>query len=408
MKYRGFVSFGAVVAVVAVASAPIAAQAPRAAASTGAQATSYTPPRTAWGEPDLQGLWQGDQRINFERPPELGGREWYTDAEVAEKERKANERNDLRLNGKQENRGNRNQPNYNAIVGYSPDRAQYAKRTSAIVDTPDGRLPPWTPEQVKRYEAREAATLGRGEADWVVDRPTSERCIPVIPFPVLGFWGMTQSGHNAGVAETAETVNVGEGYSNSTSGGGPYRIVQTPGFVALLQEESGLGGGQAGFQIISLDGRPHLGPKFRQWMGDSVGHWEGNTLVIETTNIKYPYPIITSYGPTYPGSGETLRFTQRFTRTGPDTMEFRYTVDDPGVYTRPYTVVHEMSRDDNYKISALACHEGHDDMPSALASGRVDEETALDNANDTKIQREPRLKELKEQAIKAVEQMKKR
>ena len=406
MKYRRIVLFGALAAVVAVASAPIAGQAPRAAASTAAP--TWTPLRTAWGDPDLQGIWRGRYRVNFERPPELEGREFLTDAQVAELERKADARNELRLQGKQENRGEGNQPNYNSIIGYSPDRARYAKRTSAIIDPPDGRLPPWTLEQVKRYEAREAATLGRGEADWTVDRPTSERCIPVVPAPVLGFWGMTLAGRSSGAAQTAETLNQGEGFSNSTSGGGPYRIIQAPGYVVILEEESGLGGGPSGSRIIPLDGRPHLGPKFRQWLGDALGHWDGNTLAVETTNIKYPYPIITSHGPTYPADGETLRFIERYTRVGADTIEYRYTVDDATVYTRPYTVLHELTREDNYKISALACHEGHDDMPSALASGRVDEETALDNANETKVQREPRLKQLKEEAIKAAEQKKNR
>src|SRR5205814_5674534 len=136
------------------------------------------------------GTARGNERIKFERPPQLKGREYYTDAEVAAMEKKADERNDLRLQGKQENRGDRNQPNYNSIVGYSPERAKYAKRTAAIIDPPDGQLPAWTLEQVKRYEEREAATQGRGDADQWVDRPTSERCITVVPQPVLGYWGM--------------------------------------------------------------------------------------------------------------------------------------------------------------------------------------------------------------------------
>jgi hypothetical protein len=393
--------FVGAVAVVVAASVPVAGQGPQAVGSSSASAT-YTPPRTAWGAPDLEGLWSGDQRINFERAPGET-REFLTDAEVLELQRKADIRNDLRLQGKQENRGNRNQPNYNAIVGYSPDRAKYAKRTSAIIDPPDGRLPGWTLEQVKRYEAREALTVGRGDADWVVDRPTSERCIPVIAPPVLGYWGMALKGVAGGVAETAGTVNVGEGYSNSTSGGGPYRIVQNPGYVVILEEEQGLGGGNAGSRVIATDGRPAPSKTFRHWMGTSRGHWEGNTLVVVTTNLVYPGPIITSYGPNYPGDGSTLTFTERYTRTGPQTLDYRYTVDDPGVYVRPYTVQHELSLDNDYKVSHVICHEGHDDMPSALAAGRMDEVTALDNANDTRLQREGRLKQLKEEAIKAAE-----
>jgi hypothetical protein len=347
-------------------------------------------------------------RINFERPPEHRDREFLTDAEVADLERKADERNANRLLGKAENRGNRNQPNYNSIVSYTPDRARYDKRTSAIIDPPSGLLPDWTLEQVKYYEFRESMSLGRGDADSWVDRPTSERCIPVIAFPVMEFWGMTLRGSTGGVAETAGTNNQGEGFSNLTDGGGPYRIVQGPGYVVILEEEQGLGGGPNGSRVIPLDGRPALSKKFKHWMGAARGRWDGNTLVVTTTNITYPGPIITPYGPNYPGSGETLTFTERFTRTGPDTIEYRYTVDDPGVYTRPYTVQHQLTRDDAYKISSVICHEGHDDMPSALAAGRFDEVTSIDNAEDTRIQRTPRLKQLKEQAIAAAEAMRKR
>jgi hypothetical protein len=169
----------------------------------------------------------------------------------------------------------------------------------------------------------------------------------------------------------------------------------------ILEEEQGLGGGNAGSRVIPTDGRPAPSPqRFKHWMGVSRGHWEGNTLVVVTTNIKYTGPTITSYGPNYPGSGETLTFTEKFTRTGPTTMDYRYTVDDPGVYTRPYTVRHELDLDNDYKISNVLCHEGHDDMPSALAAGRFDEITSIDNANDTRLQREPRFNELKEEAIK--------
>ena len=410
MQCRRLVLCGASALVVAVmASVPVAGQAPGAAAiNTAAGAATYTPPRTAWGDPDVAGVWRGRHAISFEREPGET-REFLTDAEVAEMERKADVRNDLRLEGKSENRGNRNQPNYNSVVSYNAERAQHAKRTSAIIDPPDGLLPAWTLEQVKYYEKREAMTAGRGDSDSWIDRPTSERCIPVIAPPILGFWGMALKGVNAGVAETAGTNNQGEGYSNtSRGGGGPYRIVQSPGYAVILQEQSGLGGGIAGSRVIPLDGRPALAQKFQHWMGSARGHWEGgNTLVVVTTNILYPGPHITSYGDNYPGDGSTLTFTERFMRTGPETMEYRYTVDDPGVYVRPYTVLHELGLYSDYKISNLICHEGHDDMPSALAAGRFDEVTASDNAMDTRNQRAPRLKQLKEEAMKAAEMMKK-
>jgi hypothetical protein len=387
-----------VIAAFILAARPVAAQAPRAGE---AARSGWTPVKTAWGDPDLQGVWRGLHRIPFERPPELQGREFLSDEEVAKLERTADERNKLRLQGKQENWGDRNQPNYNSVIGYSPERPRFAKRTSAVIDPPDGILPAWTLEQVKYYEYREALTQGRGDADWVVDRPTSERCIPVLPQPILGYWGMTLGGRSSGIPSLPGVVPLGAGFSNGTSGGGPYRIVQNPGYVVIVEEEQGLGGGIAGSRIIPMDGRPKLTKTFRNWMGTARGRWDGNTLVVVTTNVSFPGPVITSHGPTYPGSGETLTFTERFTRVGPDTIEYRYTVEDPKVYVRPYTVMHEWTRDDAYKISKILCHEGHDDMPSSLASGRNDEVTSLMIAEEDGHERAERFVEVKARALEA-------
>jgi hypothetical protein len=390
--------------VVAGMSAPADAQTRPASSGTGA---AFTPPKTAWGDPDLEGLWRGIYRTNFERP--IGeAREFYTDAEVKEKEDRAERLNELRLQGKQENRGFRNQANYNSVVGYSPEKARYNKRTSQIIDPPDGRLPMWTLDAIKYYEHREAITLGRGDADWTVDRPTGERCFPLIAFPIQDNFGMALRGKpgSFGFVATEGTIDGGaSGGGSGTSADGPYRIVQGPGYVVILEEEQGLGGGIAGSRVIPISDKPRP-TKFHQWMGVSRARWEGNTLVIVTTNLQYPGPVITSYGPTYPGTGKRMTFTERYTRTGPDTLEFKYTVEDPDVYVRPYTVMNELWNDKTYKISNVLCHEGHDDMPSALAAGRFDEVTALDNANDTRLAREPRFKELKEAATKYAEGMK--
>ena len=403
MKHHRLVLFGAVAAVVALASTPMAGQAPRAEADTAA--SGWTQPRTAWGDPDLQGIWRGLHRINFQRPPALKGREFLTDEEVAKLEQASARRKELQLQGKQENWGDRNQPNYNSVVSYSPERTRYAKRTSAVIDPPDGILPAWTLEQVKYYEEREAVTRGRGEADWVVDRPTAERCIPVVPKPILGFWGMALSGRSKGIPTNPLVNALGAGFSNGASGGGPYRIVQGPGYVVILEEEQGIGGGVGVSRVVPLDGRPALSKTFQHWMGAARGHWDGNTLVVVTTNIRYPGPIITSHGGNYPGTGEGLTFTERLTRLDADTIEYRYTVDDPKVYVRPYTVMHELTRDDAYKVSNMICHEGHDDTPAALSAGRFDEVTAVDNANETRLEREERFDEMKAEAIEAAKHL---
>jgi hypothetical protein len=362
---------------------------------------------TPWGTPDLEGHWRSRGNPSFER--RVGEtREFFTDEEIAKREANAARLNELRRQGKQENRGFRNQANYNSVVGYSPEKPVFSKRTSAIIDPPDGRVPVWTLEQVKYYEYREAVTLGRGDADWTVDRPTSERCFGVLAQPVMSNWGMAQRGVPGSFGFVASEGTVEGGASGGGGGagpGGPYRLVQTENYVTIVDLESGIGGGMAGSRIIPLDGRPGLSNTFRTWMGVSRGRWEGNTLVVVTKNVQYPGPVITSYGGNYPGTGETLTLTERFTRTGPDKMEYKYTVDDPGVYVRPYTALYEMTLDNSYKTSYILCHEGHDDMPAALAAGRNDEVTAIDNANDTRISREPRLKLIKGEAIKAAEAM---
>lgn len=392
MKHRP-VLVGFVIAV--IAAAPIRAQAPQTAAGESAQ------PRTAWGDPDLQGLWRSLHRVPFERPSQYEGREFLTDAEVAEQVKRGEQRNALQLEGKFEAGclyGFRNQANYNAALGYSADALRVSKRTSAIIDPPDGHLPAWTPEQVGRYEAREAATLGRGETDWTVDRTASERCLPIVRIAALAFWGMALGGQSFRNPEAADTLNLGGGLSGP-GGIGAKRILQAPGYVVITHEEQG------DHEMIRLDG-PALDSKYRQWTGDRRGHWEGNTLVVETRNIKYPYPIIPNYGVMYPGDGETLRLTERFTRLGPDTIEYRYTVDDPAVYTRPYTVLHALTRDEQYKVSIPVCLEGHDAMPSLLASARNNEEAAMKNATETMRMREPRLRQLKEEAMRAAEHAK--
>ena len=407
MKYRCLVLCGVVAAVVAVAWVPMAGQAPRAAAGTAA--ATWTPSRTAWGDPDLQGTWRDLEEVPFERPAKYAGREVLTDAEVAALEENRNAKNAERGAGKQENRGFREQPNYNAIVGYSPERLRVSRRTSAIIDPPDGLLPPWTLEQVKRYEAREAATAGRGDADWTIDRPPSERCISDFSVPYVNNWGM---GIGAGapvaygdfekIIKNPDVNPGGDGQSPNASAAEPKRILQAPGYVMISEEGEG-GGKTNNYHIIPLDGRPHLGATFQQYQGDARGRWDGNTLVVEYTNIKYFGPVIPSYGSAiYPsGRGDTLRVIERYTRVGPDAMEYRYTVDDPSVYTKMWTAAHNLKRDDLYRVAPVPCREGIDDMGTTLYGWRLDEEQAMENAEETRVARKSGFERMKKRALEA-------
>ena len=388
MKDRCLSFFGALAAVVVVASVPLAGQAARTAESPPAPTESWTE-RTAWGDPDLQGLWRFTP-TDFERPEEFAGRAFLTDAEYAAKRRAAEERQAFRLSGRATNRAYRRQENYNSVFSQSDEPVRVNRRTSTIIDPPDGLLPPWTLEQVKRWEEREAATRGRGEGQAVSDVNSGARCISDVSASKVGAWGLGFGGRRSTIAD-GDALGRVDRYD-----AGVKRILQAPGWVAMLEEEEGE------YFYVPLDGRPAPGPTIRQWGGSSRGHWEGNTLVVEITNVKYDYPVIqTEGGEAYAGSGETLRVIQRFTRTGPASLDYRFTVEDPVVYTRPYTVVHEMYRDDDYKISPDMCHENNRSLGNAFANARADEFQAIENgAHSTRV-RQPRLEELKKRAQEA-------
>ena len=408
MKFRGLVLFGAVAAVVAVASVPLAGQAPRAAASTAATKPS-TPPRTAWGDPDLNGLWRGFTGVPLERPNAFAGREFLTDAEVAAKQKSNEQRQALAAKGLTYEFQFRAQANVPGIFSYSPVLARIARRTSQIIDPPNGRLPPLTPEALKRWEATEATSHGRGEADSYIDRRPEERCINQLNLGKVSYWGLgdppverpvkgigvndARVGLEGGGA-AGENRDDASGTPGSEEGRPTRQILQVPGFVAVVTGPV--------YRIIPLDGRPALGPTVRQYVGDARGHWEGNTLVVETTNLNDAEPMMATYGiARYPGTGETLRVIERYTRVDADNMEYRYTIDDPETYTRPYTVFEELTRNDGFAVEPSLCHENNKDTGAQLAAARADEAAALDFGAEYSRVRLQRLEEVKAEVAAA-------
>ena len=214
-------------------------------------------------------------------------------------------------------------------------------------------------EAVQRLVAREKARRGRGEADSWVDRNTWERCIsrtlPVAMIPNL--------------------------YNNN------YQILQTPEYVVILMEMIHEA------RIIPLDGRPQASDRIRQWLGDSRGRWEGETLVVETISFNnkldggdlQPSHVIQTG---HRGSGETLRLVERFTRIDADTIDYRFTVEDPQTFTRPYTVaIPMMKADSETRLYEYACHEGNYAMVNLLKSGRANEQAALEASERVSRQR---------------------
>jgi len=277
----------------------------------------YKTPRTPWGDPDLQGLWSNQTSTPLERPGTLRDKETLTQQEADEREEEA------RLSADRPPRAG-DPGTYNSVWR---DPGKGLTRTSLIVDPPDGRVPALTAEGQARVAARAAAATARGLAH---------------PWEDLGVWTRCIS---RGV------IKIGSFYSSS------HQIIQAPGYVVIVQElihES---------RIVPLDRRPHVSPALRQWMGDSRGRWEGDTLVVETTNFSDLNP--------YRGSGDTMRLVERFTRVATDSIDYQFTVDDPHIFTRPWTVSMPMSK--GGAMFEYACHEGNYAMGNILAGALLEE-----------------------------------
>jgi hypothetical protein len=305
--------------------ASIAAQAPTRAAK------SWTPPRTADGAPDLQGVWNTSTLTPLERPAEFAGKPFLTEAEVAAYEQRMAVQNnrDRRDSSPQADVGGA----YNDFWFERGSRVVPSRRTSLITDPADGRIPPLTPEAQKK--AAELAEYRRlHAADGPEDLGLPVRCL---------LW------------PTAGPPMLPGGYNNN------YRIVQGPGYVMIIVEMI------HDARIIPTDGRPHLPKHVRQWMGDSRGRWEGTTLVVETTNFTDKTA--------FRGSGEHLRLIERFTRSGPDEILYQFTVEDPASFTRPWSAELPMRRMDE-PLYEYACHEGNYGMEGILSGARTDEAKA--------------------------------
>jgi hypothetical protein len=295
--------------------------------------------RTPDGQPDLEGVWDAASLTPLERPVELGNKEFYTPEEIAayEKKRMHDMNNDRRDGSAATDLGRA----YND--GWFDRGAHLAsdRRTSRVVDPPNGRFPAMTPAAAKKYQEIHA-WLAEHADDSAETRTLPDRCLV-----------FSQSG----------PPFLPGNYNNF------YQIVQAPGVVTIVSEM----GHQA--RTIPLGkGAAHLPQNVRQWEGDSVGHWEGQTLVIETTNFRASDQ--SRFGVQYDGmSDENLRVTERITRTGPNTITYRATVVDPTVYTQPWTVEFPMEKSKSAMFE-YACHEGNYGLVDILSGARAKERAA--------------------------------
>jgi hypothetical protein len=328
----------AVVAAVVLATVPLWAQTagPASKPTVASKATSpaWTPPRTPWGDPDLQGVWTSDSAIGIpvERPAQFAGR-----AELSEEEYKQRLERDARTRTAAEN----------AIGSFRGDSAWLNKsfrQTSLIVEPADGKIPPLTPQAEARKASRDQGTFGDGPFDTPEDFTLYDRCI-------------TRS-----IVGSVLPVIYGNGN----------RILQTPGQVVITYEMI------HDTRIIPLDGRPHLGRNIGQYLGDSRGHWEGNTLVVETTNLT-DRTSIGANGNGLRHSAE-MKLIERFTRTEPDVIRYEVTMEDPKTYARPWKISLPLTSPAGFYLLPYECHEGNHAVFNALSAERAEDQALADDA----------------------------
>jgi hypothetical protein len=313
MKYRVSITL------VAIALLPLA---------LAGQSKQHTPTKTTDGQPDLQGIWTNVTVTPIERPAELKDKAFFTAAEAAAFEKQVVERNNAdRRDGGPE-----------ADVGRAYNDAWYDRgtkfvkslRTSLVVDPPDGRVPALLPDAQKRQQDRLAENRGH-QFDGPENRSLAERCLiwPTLGPPMLPSF-----------------------YNNN------YQIVQGRGYVAIMSEMI------HDVRIIPTDGSPHLPSNVRLWVGDARGHWEGNTLVVDTTNFTNKTA--------WRGSSENLHLIERFTRTDPETLLYQVTVEDPATWAKPWKIEVPMRKTEG-PIYEYACQEGNYAMEGMLAGARAEE-----------------------------------
>ena len=319
-----FAALPAILALIVLAALP----------SRQAKAADPQPPRTSWGQPDLRGVWDYRTITPLQRPDDLEGTAVLSSAEAAELQDKLLTR-----------RNNDQRPSEAArdVAGaYNDFWLDYGKsltedkRTALIVDPPDGRIPALTPAGKEREEARKAA-MAR-PAHGPEDRGPFERCL-------IGF--------NAGPPMKPS------GYNNNV------QIFQTPDSVALLVEMV------HDTRIVPLEGSSPIPENVRQWKGNSHGRWEGDTLVVETRNFTDQTPFY--------GSGKGMHLTERFTRVDTGTLLYEFTIDDPEMFTKPWTVSVPMKKNPE-PIYEYACHEGNYSMLTMMVGARADDKAAAEAA----------------------------
>jgi hypothetical protein len=342
---------------------------PASAATSGNSSLS----RTSWGEPDLQGIWTREVETPLERPARYGDRQFFTDEERAELDSVRAGAVFRHSADTRRNRGSEQDVGgaYNAEVFLSHLRT--GRRTSLIVDPRDGKIPPFTPEAQNRRAAIRQFQLALIQA--------TDVCKNKLPGCAGGKYGpASQKRAEAAPYYLTGAINRGDGPEDRSLGercmgavlpdfggaaGFALQLAQSPGAVSIFYDT---GQGQGWQRVIPVDGSPHLPPSIRMWWGDSRGHWEGNTLVVDVTNF--------SPKTDYQGSRENLHLVERWTRTDANTLEYTTTIEDPTTWVRPWTVTQELQKQSdqaNRLYREPRCHEGNYGLLGLLAGTRAEE-----------------------------------
>jgi len=357
----------AAVAAAASTAIPVSVTRTSAQAPAVSGAALKSPPlKTAWGEPDLQGIWTDEFETPLQRPAKYTNQEFFTEAQRVELDQVRSAILSRRATERDANNG------YNGAVFFSTKRT--GARTSKITDPPNGRLPALTPEAQKTaatdrefrlalVQSTDTCRKGlAGCAGWKYDPATSPRRAQVPPRYITTRINRNDGPEDSSLAERCLTGGLPEFGGNT---GSFRRIVQTPGGISIFYD---VGQGQGWQRNIVMNGSPHLPANIRQWYGDSRGHWEGDTLVVDVTNFS---PKTDAFG-----SRENLHLVERWTRTGPMTLAYEVTIEDPTVWTRPWTVKQEFSRqrdEENRLYTEPRCIEGNQGLPGLLHGRRVED-----------------------------------
>jgi len=362
------ISGSIIILTAAAASAVILTPIVQTQAQSLAASASAPAPKTPWGEPDLQGIWMEETDTPLQRPAKFADQEFFTPAQRAEldAERTALEGKDQRAErGTELDVGG----SYNQL--FVP-RKHAGTRTSMIVDPPNGRIPQMTAEAQKLAAAERAFRL-----DLI---RSTETCRTGYRNCAGGKYDPTPSARFAELPPRYNTAGMNRHYGPEDAGAGVRclpgglpefasisfrRIVQTPGGISLFED---VGQGQGYQRNIVMNGSPHLPSNIRQWYGDSRGHWEGNTLVIDVTNF--------SPKTDFRGSRENLHLVERWTRASPTELDYELTIEDPTVWVRPWTVKREFTRQseqENRIYYEPRCIEGNYALPGLLRGARIEE-----------------------------------